>query len=224
MLSPNFDGHCSYCRIVIVDPTRLKTQHPVLTAILTNFEIVCLFEGQISADGKTALLNIFRKSLKSRDTDEAQSAELQNYNRLMMLWEELLNSVHDDALAPEPQREPDVRAPRINQPVQFVLEPQEDYTVRDAHVGLLFYLEGIAVGLQTVLFWDLYHGGTREVLLETMATIRNYLCVNIIAWIFYRGSPIPLVYLLLSMLLHLVVNGVLVASFVGPKSLASLIL
>ena len=169
ILSPIFDGHCSYCRSIVVDPTRLKTQHPVLTAILTNFEIVCLFEGQISADRKTALLRIFGNSLKWDWADEAQPAELQNYNRLVMLGVEFLNSVHDDAPAPEPRQEPEVRAPRLNQPIQLVLELQREYVVRDAHVGLLFFLGGMLFGLVIVLFWVLYPRGTLEVLLETMA-------------------------------------------------------
>ena len=169
MLSPKYDAHCSYCRIIVVDPTRLKTQHRILTANLTYFEIVCLFEGQISADRETALLRIFGNSLKWDWADEAQPAELQNYNRLMMLWDEFLNSVHDDAPAPEPQQEPDVRAPRLNQLMQLALEPQQRYIVRDAHEVSLFYLGGIAVGLEIVLFWVLYPRGTLEVLLETMA-------------------------------------------------------
>lgn len=101
MLSQNFDGRCFYCRTVIVDPIRnpdlLQAQNPIVTAAFIDLETLCLFDGQISTSKKTAHLNIFEKSLKSRWGDGVQDLD-----RLVMLWEVVLDSMCNQSAQPQP--------------------------------------------------------------------------------------------------------------------------
>ncbi|KAL9136200.1 MAG: hypothetical protein Q9175_002589 [Cornicularia normoerica] len=105
MLSPNFDGLCPFCRAIVLDPTRPQVQNPIVTAAVTNLEILCLFQDRVCAMRKGALFDIFEKSLP---------AEVQDRDRLMMLWEEFLDSMCDDPSEPETALEQLLRAPLVD--------------------------------------------------------------------------------------------------------------
>ena len=236
MLSENFDGCCSYCRTTMVRPSQLGVPHPAVTALLTSFEILCHFDGALSAKSKTALMGAFDKSRKLHWHDKPQDAP-----RLKMVWEELLNNIFNQYSLPEPaqvpaqvpaQPAPDLQAgiqevlmpllqflAAILQPLearlQFLapplryitrelhflaaplrillaplqalvllrrlpaaaqhffaqLERQQRTTNRDKLMASSFYFGGMLMAFQLMLLWDRYHSGTREVFLDTSASL-----------------------------------------------------
>ena len=198
MFSTYMDGHCSYCRAIIVDPTRAKAQHPVLTATLTNLEILGLFQGHISAERKTELLSIFRASLESR-----RDHTFLDHARLLMLWEELLESMCDEPTDPEPVRGNDVRAPLVNQGIAIAQEPPFRGIIDRQEFDLIFFCIrwAIVFAIESVILLDQLRGPTREGLLDILCTIRDAHCLFFLAKAIVAGIPLPVLSSLTLMLM-----------------------
>ena len=180
MFSPDFDGHCCFCRAIIVDPTRTLSQHTTLNAAVTNLKILGLFQDHISAEKKTELLSMFQSLLESR-----RGMVFLDPQRLLALWEEVLESLCDELADQEPVQGNDVPAPPIRRRTGLLVD--------------FFCRWGIVFAIESAILWDRFRGGTREDLLDTLCTIRNALCLDLLVNAVLYGRPLRLSSLLAAM-------------------------
>ena len=168
MFSGDSNGCCCLClRRIVVDPPRPQIWHPVLAGAITNLESLCLFQGQIDPEKKAELLRIFEMSLNLYWVDQSLCPELADRGRLVMLWEEALESMCNRFSEPVPvpalAPQPDERAPLLNQRVQIAAENRAAarflswdqvwrwLQIPEVYMGLFFF---VCVTVGSAALWD----------------------------------------------------------------------
>lgn len=207
MLSPTFDNQCHLCRAQIIDrPETRKRLNRELASSFARLEILAVVAGNgISREQKSQLLDVFGKSIWG---EKALWVLTKNSDRVMVVWEELLESMStNSAIRTEEERVVQLieqlvgmRGEQQNKNIFLVLRNQVSRWLRipEAQIGLFFFTAAVTAAM--AFLWDRRAGGEDTFtwkILELEASTgmdwKAWLCVCFVHMVFafYR---IPLGY------------------------------
>lgn len=165
MLSPTFDNQCYLCRAQIIDPPATRANlNRELASSFARLEILAVVAGNgISRDQKSQLLDVFENSLWG---EKALWVLTKNSDRVMVVWEEFLESVcTKSAITSEEERVIQLVEQLVAMPEDhrnllfFALQTRVSHWLRMPDVQAGLFVLTAPVSAVTTFLWNRGAGG-----------------------------------------------------------------